>query len=304
MRPVELSDLNAQLGIPKHVAFVLGPGGLPTAEVQNDHATATISMYGGQVLAYQPHGTAPVLWASKHSYYQPGKAIRGGIPVCWPWFGPHPTDSELPAHGFVRTSQWAISGTRAAADGATEVRLELSDAEQTRALWPHSFHLELIVVVGPVLSVELVVRNTGEQQLTYTGALHSYFTVSDITNIAIDGLDGVQYIDQLQPGPRFIQKGAIAISSETDRIYLDTAGTCVIEDAGLGRRISIGKAGSRSTVVWNPWVAKAQRMRDFGDEEYREMVCIETTNAADDRVTVPEGGTSRLQATIAVELDA
>ena len=293
--------LNDQFAIVDHIAFTASRGDLPVAQIRNAHAAATVAVQGGHVSAFQPHGHAPVLWVSDHSLYAPGKAIRGGIPVCWPWFGPHPTDPHKPSHGFVRTAMWDVVATGSTADGATQIQLSIGDSAATRAMWPYAFRLEIAITVGARLDVELIAHNIGDTTFTCGGALHSYFHVSDVTAIAIHGLDGCTYIDQLDPLEPKVQRGPITIDSETDRIYLDTTATCVIDDPGLQRRIQIAKAGSRSTVVWNPWIAKAQRLPDFGAQEYLGMVCVETSNANRDTVRIPPGGAHRLRAIMGVE---
>ena len=295
------NKLNEEFGIPNHVAFRCGPGEFPVIELTNAAATATVSLYGGQVLTFQPSGHDPVLWQSDLCSYEIGKAIRGGIPVCWPWFGGHPVGKNKPAHGFARTSFWKVLSSNSIDSVTTQIRLGMGSNKTTNVLWPYQFELELVVSVERQLMVELVVRNIGTQAFTYTGALHSYFNVKDVTNVIIHGLDGSSYLDLLDPSELKRQKGSITIHSETDRIYLDTATSCVIEDPGLNRTIAISKKGSKSTVIWNPWIDKAKRMKDFGDGEYLHMVCVETTNANSDSVTVPVNQEHYLQATISVE---
>lgn len=301
MRPIDLEALNDTFAITDHITFVAGPGDLTIAQIRNAFATATVSLYGAQVLAFQPHGHEPVLWGSAHNAYRPGKAVRAGIPVCWPWFGPHPSDSAKPAHGFARTSPWSVLSTAALAHGATQIRLRLADEDTDSALWPYAFELRLVVTVGADLKVELIARNPGRTAYTYSGALHSYFTVNDIAAISIQGLDGCTYVDQIDEGRHKIQHGPITFVSETDRIYLNTTEKCVIEDPGLDRRITIAKGGSHTTVVWNPWIEKSQRLADFGRDEYHGMVCVETANADGDSITVAPGGEHRLTAIIGVE---
>jgi glucose-6-phosphate 1-epimerase len=300
MQTTDLQALNDSFAITNQIAFTAGPGGLTLAEIRNSHAAATVGLYGGQVLAYQPRGQMPVLWTSGRSLYQPGKAIRGGIPVCWPWFGPHPTDPSRPAHGFARTAMWSVLATAALASGATQIRLRLSDSDATLELWPHAFDLRVVVTVGADLRVELIARNPGDAPYTYSGALHSYFAVADAGAIAIRGLEGCEYIDKVDGDQRKLQRGPVTIEAETDRVYLNTAATCTIEDPGQERQISVAKSGSRTTVVWNPWAEKARRLLDFGDEEYHGMVCVETANADGDSVTVAPGGEHRLAAAISV----
>ncbi len=294
-----LDALNARFAISDHVSFKAGPGGLPVAAINNAHASGTVALLGGHVLTFQPHGHERVLWLSSCSNFEVGRPIRGGIPVCWPWFGGHPEDPGKPFHGFARTALWSVIGTEVVAHESTQVRLGLADDERTQGLWPHSFELQIVATVGPELRVELVARNPGEEAWTCTGALHTYLHVSAVTEIAIHGLDGCYYVED--GSGRKLQRGAVTIESEVDRVYLDTAAPCTIEDPGLSRRIHIAKSGSRSTVVWNPWVEKAGRLEDFGDQEYGGMVCVETANTREAPVTVPPAGEHRLRAVISVE---
>ncbi len=295
-----IQDLNARFAIADQVSFVAGPGGFPVVSVRNAHADVTIALQGADVTGFQPHGREPVLFLSRHAVYAPGKAIRGGIPICWPWFGPHPTDPTKPDHGFARTRPWSVRDTTAMPDGATRMRLGLTDDAETRALWPHAFALELTVTVGATLEVALVARNTGQEPFVCGGALHSYFRVGDVTAITIQGLEETAYVDKVDGGRSRVQQGSITIVGETDRVYTETAASCVIVDPTLGRRVTVAKEGSRSTVVWNPWRDKARRLADFGDDEYTEMVCVEVANAGGDIVMVAPGGEHRLGTTIGV----
>jgi glucose-6-phosphate 1-epimerase len=301
MSPIYLETLNDKFALPGRLTFRAGEGGLPVADVNNRHASAIVALHGGHVMAFQPHGHKPVLWLSRHSRYEPGQPIRGGIPVCWPWFGPHPTDPNLPAHGFARILSWEVLGREVLPDERTQLRLGLANSQQTQALWPHPFRLEMVVTVGPALQVDLVILNSGDKAFNYTGALHTYFSVSDVSHIQVHGLEDTAYIDTVDAWLQKVQAGPITITGETDRIYLNTGDDCVIEDPGWQRRIHISKAGSRSTVVWNPWVEKSRRLADFGDEEYTGMICVETANTAADVVMVMPAGEHRLSAVISVE---
>lgn len=295
-----MTSLNEQFGIDGVVEIVEGKGGFPVIEISNSSASATINTHGGHIMAFQPVGEDPVLWMSEKSLFEAEKPIRGGVPVCWPWFGSHPTDEDKPAHGFVRRKDWEIREIRELDKSATYVVLGLCDDEETRGLWPYSFDLAMEITVGRNLDMRLVAKNTGEADFTVTAALHTYFTVADVQKIAISGLDGVDYFDSLTD-TNHTQQGPITFDREVDRVYLDTPNECVIEDSGLNRKIKIAKTGSKSCVVWNPWIDKSKRMPDFGDEEYPRMVCVETTNALNDNVTIPAGGSHTLQAVISVE---
>lgn len=301
MTITDIQQLNDRFGISHHLTFYPGRGDLPVVKIRNAHATATVALHGGQVLTFQPNGSAPVLWVSARAIYAVGTPLRGGIPVCWPWFGPHPTLSHAPAHGLARTAIWQVLGSRVAQGGTTELRLGLEDDDTRRALWPHRFSLQLVVTVGGQLEVDMIAANRDSVPFSYSGALHSYFNVGDVTRITIHGLDGCTYVDQTDGRRRKEQSGPLTIAGETDRIYLDTSADCVIDDPALERRIRIAAAGSSSTVVWNPWVDRARRLADFADDEYRHMLCVETANAADDSVRLEPDQEHHLRAIISVE---
>jgi D-hexose-6-phosphate mutarotase len=274
---------------------------LVVAEIANRHAEAVIALQGAHVMTWQPRGQEPVLWLSRFGKFAPGKSIRGGVPICWPWFGPHAEDAKLPGHGFARTVMWEVLETRAQPDGATFIRFGLIETEATRAQWPHPSSAQLRVTVGAELKVELATRNSGNAPFRIGEALHTYFHISDVADMAIKGLENCAYLDKVGGTTRKTQQGPIVIESEVDRVYLDTEADCLIEDRGLKRRVRIATRGSRSTVVWNPWVEKAEKMGDFGPEGYRGMVCVESANAVDNVVTVLPGAEHVLQAVISVE---
>lgn len=301
MNASELATLNQTYGIQDQLAFKEGLGGLAIAAMQNDYGEATVALHGGHVLSFRPRGQAPVLWLSRHARFEAGRAIRGGIPVCWPWFADHPADSTKPAHGFVRTAVWSVVSSETSTDGGTRLTLTIAEREATKELWPHRFRLTLDVTLADVLQVKLTATNTGAQPFTCTGALHSYFSISSVADVRITGLDGCDYLDKVEQYRRKVQQGAVTIKNEIDRIYLDTTGACVIEDSGMRRRIAIAKNGSRTTVVWNPWIEKAAAMKDFGDDEYQTMVCVETANAAEDVVALAPGESHTVEADIRSE---
>lgn len=299
--PPSTHELNDRFAVADHIRFEAGSGGLPTAVIENRHAVARVSLLGGQVLAYQPRGQRPVLWLSPNSQFAVGSAIRGGIPVCWPWFAGHPTDDDKPSHGFVRTRLWQVGATAAGEDGATRLELVIESNSETRSLWPHDFVLSLVITVGADLAVTLTVHNRGNDAFTYTGALHSYFAVSAIEGIRVEGLAGKGYLDKRDDRARKQQQGPITFSAPTDRIYLDTTDTCTIHDPDWSRSIRVAKRGSATTVVWNPWRAWSRATTDMGEGTYRGMVCVEAAKAEDDGEEVAPGGEHRLGTTIRVD---
>lgn len=294
---MNIESLNRDFGIDKHLTIDAGNGGFPVLTVDNGKAQASISLYAGQVLSYRPSRSADDLFfLSDRAYYAPGKAIKGGVPICWPWFGPDPQGQGRPAHGFVRNRPWQLVATAALGDGATRISMGLSDDADSRQLWPHAFELTLEVTVGDRLTLTLTTANRGAEAFTLSQALHSYFQVGDIHRVTVEGLDGHRYLDKMDHGVEKRQQGPLAIDGEVDRIYTGVGGDLAIDDPGLGRRIGIHSAGSASAVVWNPWSATAAAMADLGDDDYRRMLCVETCNAGPDLVEVAAGGEHRLVA--------
>lgn len=290
--------LNARFAIPGRLRFQDAAPGLPVAEITTPDAMARVAVQGGQVLEWQPNGQKPVIWVSKAAVYQPGKGVRGGVPVCWPWFGQ--LDGKG-AHGFVRTRMWEVREAKTDLANTVVLRLGIKDDESTRAQWDHAFDLELIVTVGAALKMELVTKNTGDKPFTITDGLHTYFRVGDINQVKVHGLDGAEYLDKVRDFARERQSGPVTFSSETDRVYINTTADCLIEDPVFGRTIRVAKAGSASTVVWNPWTEKEKAFSDMAAGEYADMVCVETVNASPDEITLQPGGKHNLTAFIGVE---
>lgn len=287
----------SQYEIDGELQFIEIEHGFVYAEINNARAHATVSTYSGQLLSYRPKDRQEdLLFVSDKAYYEAGKAIKGGIPVCWPWFGADPENRGRPAHGFVRNRQWQVSGSESLADGSTKIILSITDNEATRALWPHPFRLDIEITVGDTLRVELVTHNTGNDSITISQALHSYFRVGDITRVSVLGLDGINYIDKANDSARKTQAGPLTISAEVDRIYTDTSGDLTIDDASLERKIAITSSGCSTAVVWNPWVEIAASMADLDDDDYLQMLCVETANAGPETVTITAGDCYRLTA--------
>lgn len=295
---MNIEQLNVDFAIAGQLTFVEGKGGLPCIEISNGHADALVSVYAGQVLSFTPKGASDLLFVSDKAYYQEGKAIKGGVPICWPWFGADPEDKGRPAHGFVRNRMWNVLATATTDDGATRVTLGLESTPEIMEIWPQSFTLALEITVGKTLQLALVTRNTGEQAFNITQALHTYFAVGSIAQTSIAGLEGVQYIDKAAGAGGAIrqQDGAVSIGAEVDRVYTGVPATLTIVDSAMQRNIRITSGGNKTAVVWNPWAEIAASMGDLQDDDYLRFVCVETANAADDVVEVPAGGEFRLEA--------
>lgn len=265
-----------------------GRGGLPRISIAAQGATAEIYLHGAHVTQFTPPGGKPLLFLSKASRFTAGQAIRGGVPLIFPWFGPNAADPSLPAHGFARTQPWTLRSITRETDRVV-VDLALVPSDVTRRLWPHEFELSFQVSVGKALEMALRLRNPGAAAFKFEEAMHTYFAVADVRQLAIHGLTGREYLDKVQKGARLLQGDQpITITGETDRVYLDTPDTVTVKEAD-GRTITVAKSGSLATVVWNPWIAKAKAMADFGDDEWPGMLCIETANAATNAVTLAPG---------------
>ena len=293
-------ELNTQFAIANQLSFGQGNGDWPFIQIHNAHARATISLYGGQVLGFHPHHTTDdLMFLSERAFYEQGKAIKGGAPICWPWFGADTSGMNRGAHGFARNQLWRVVSTRELADdGATEVVLALNPSPKSLELWAHTFELTSTITVGKTLKIALVTRNTSDTPMHLTQAIHTYFKVGDIGQTQVLGLENTQYIDNAVGGNREIkpQMGAIDFTQEVDRIYTHTPPIMQIVDAAWQRNIQIQAIGSHSTVVWNPWVEIAKKSADLNDGDYQKFVCVETANAADDCVQIAPNASHTLSA--------
>ena len=279
-------------------------GEFPIIHLRNAHAEARISLYGAQILHYKPHDAAhDVLFLSDKAIYQSGKAIRGGAPLCWPWFGADPENQGRPAHGFARNRLWQLSTTESLNDGATRVVLRLNDSPDTLALWPYHFQLELEILVGKTLKLSLSTHNLSDQPMTISQAIHTYFTVADIAQTEVYGLEQLHYMDKSKAGQNALrtQDGSIKVKQEVDRIYLNSPSKIQIHDQAWQRCIRVHSSGSQSTVVWNPWIEITANMIDLNNDDYQRFICVETTNVADDTAIIAPNASHRLTAEYTIE---
>jgi glucose-6-phosphate 1-epimerase len=296
----QIQSLQARFGIGGALRFEVGAGGLIRVVCTGRDSEGQVYLHGAHVAHYQRRGEKPLIFMSGKSLFAADKAIRGGVPICFPWFGPKKDDAKAPAHGFARLKQWRVESTKKTDDGGVQIVLLLGSDDSTRALWPCDFLARYTVTFAKQLRLRLEVRNTGGGPIVFEEALHTYLSVGDIRQVRVEGLSGIEYIDKVQGGRRLLQGAEpLAFVGETDRVYLNTQSTCVAHDPVGGRSISVSKSGSDTTVVWNPWIAKAKAMADFGDDEWPTMVCIETCNVADFAVTLAAGASHTMEAVIA-----
>ncbi|MFN6961769.1 MAG: D-hexose-6-phosphate mutarotase [Rhodocyclaceae bacterium] len=291
-----LAELQLRFAAADFLSFAEIAPGFIVVDVTTPFSSARIALQGAHLMTWQPKGQKPVIWLSQAAKFVPGKSIRGGVPICWPWFGPHATQSGYPGHGFARTIPWLLIAAHRLPDGRVRLVFEPQFDETCRTQWPHPSSVRYTVTLGQELVVSLATTNDGNVPFTLGQALHTYFTVGDAHRIEIAGLEGCTYIDRVDGGKRKKQKGRVTIAGEVDRVYLGSRGCCGIIDPLMKRTILITSTGSRSTVVWNPGKDKAAKMGDFGRRGEERMVCVETANAADDVITLAPGETHCMSA--------
>ena len=297
----QLAELEQKFSIPDVCKFEQTANGLIRAVVSTALADATIYLQGAHLASWIPKGQRPVLFLSSHSALAPGKAIRGGVPVIFPWFGARSDGQPGPQHGFVRTAVWELTSTHSGDDGAFTISFRFVSDDASSEYGYDGFELSYRLTIGGLLHMDLEVHNSSSHGLKIGEALHTYYAVSDVRQISVAGLDATVYLDHADHDQRKRLTGPVQFSAETDRIFINTENTCTVEDPGWQRRIVIDKSGSRSTVVWNPWIEKAAQLKDLGSDEWPSMVCVETANAADNILTIEAGQSHRMSATVRVE---
>jgi glucose-6-phosphate 1-epimerase len=288
--------LAAEFGIPGLLRFEDTPGGLVKMVLTPPGVEAELYLQGAQLTHWRMTGGKPVLFTSSQSAFAPGKAIRGGIPIVFPWFGPHPTDKSAPQHGFARVAPWHVHRVRESAPGELQVMLRLDADDVGRpGAWPEDFRILYAVTIGHRLWLDLIVDNRSDHAITFECALHSYFAVSDVGAVSLTGLDGQSFIDKVDGGRRKRQgMGPMRFAGPIDSVYLSTPDRCAIHDPGWGRHIQVTKRGAASTIVWNPWRA----MADLDEAGWRSMLCVETGNVADNAIRLSPGGPQLLMSTL------
>jgi len=295
----EVGQLNSRFDISGAAQVVGGNGGLTKVRITSREAVGEMYLHGAHVTCWKPAGWEEALFLSSQSRWEDGQAIRGGVPICFPWFGSKADDPKAPAHGFVRTRAWQIESIERTGDAVTVSMFTESDEDSAR-WWPAEFRLVHRATFGRELSLELVVTNTGKTSLRFEEALHAYHSVGNIEKARVRGLDGVHYLDKTDSNRKKMQQGEIVIASETDRIYLDTTGAMELEDPVLHRCTRVTKENSQTTVVWNPWVQKAHSLSDFADDDWKQMICIETSNVSDFSLSLDPGEQHTMKALVRI----
>lgn len=260
--------------LPPTVRRADGPGGMAVLDVDAPGGTARIHRQGAQVMAWRPATGAPVLWASRDAVYRPGVPMRGGVPVCLPWFAAR-ADGVGPAHGIARTRDWLLTEI-GEADDSVNLALELRYDGSGEPSWPYPLRARLGVSVGSRLGLALEVLNTGERTFVVQAALHTYLAVGDVRDVRVRGLEGCSYVDKVAGGVRRPASGAeLRVTGEIDRVY-DQPGTVTVADPTVGRTVVVESRHSTHAVIWNPWREQAAALPDMADDEWSSMLCVET----------------------------
>ena len=299
MEESKIDALNRRFGIPGVAQIIPGKGWLPNLRITAPSASAEIYLHGAHLISWAPTNAEEAIFLSEHSHWQDGQAIRGGIPICFPWFRAKSDDPKAPAHGFVRTKEWRLDSVSANGDSVTVICSTESD-ESTRRWWPHEFRLAHVLTIGRSLRLQLTVTNTGRESFRFEEALHTYFRIGQANDVRVRGLDHATYLDNADGNREKIQSGDLSFTTKTDNAYLNTRSALELIDPILHRTIRTEKENSATTVVWNPWQEGAASLADLGDDEWQRMACVEASNILGAAVSLPPGQEHTMQATLSV----
>jgi glucose-6-phosphate 1-epimerase len=297
---LDLTQLNEHFGLPGVLAFHATTSGLIHADISTPQATATVYLQGAHVAAWQPKGQQPAIFLSRKSDFAPGKPIRGGVPIAFPWFAARHDGKTGPSHGFARIQDWTLAFAALAGEDL-HMTFTLGPTEISRSLGYDNFRLAYQLTIGRTLTMQLTVVNDATVPLVFEEALHTYYAVADIHEVTLNGLEGVTYLDKNDNLQAKAQHGAIIITEPTDRVYLNTTSPCILHDTGGKRRIIVAKTGSNTTVVWNPWESGALKLPDLDPTEWHEFLAVETVNAAANAVTLAPGAKHVMEAHVSIE---
>jgi len=295
-----IDTLNRRFCIPGIAHAISGNGGLPKVRIATPAASAEIYLHGAQVTSWHPVGAEEALFLSEHSYWQAGRAIRGGVPICFPWFRAKADDPKAPAHGFVRIREWQLDSVQTESDGSVVVAFSTQSDDSTRRWWPHEFHLAHRITIGKILRMELTTANTGATPMRFEEALHSYFRVGNARTVRVRGLDRVTYLDNTDGNREKLQRGDILFAATTDNAYIDTLSAPDLIDPSLHRALRTEKENSATTIVWNPWQQGAASIADLGADEWQQMTCVEAGNILGSAISLAPGETHTMRATLSI----
>lgn len=297
-----LVELRKKISASQLVEIEFDPILGPVLNVTTKKCRAKISIYGGQVLSWQPVTQAnDVLWHPRLELCQKSQPIRGGVPICWPWFGANKIDQNMPSHGYARISSWEIDLIQTINNDEIKIILKLNGVHERYKKQYESLKIREIIDIGEKLSIEIISKNHGEEPIVITEGFHTYFNVSHIDRIAIEGLQNNEYVDLLRAS-RMVEAGILKFNEELGRIYINTIAPCLIYDPGFQRKIRVEKNGSKSTAVWNPWDKKSAGMSDLMEGDWQNFVCLESANALENAVIIAPRESHSMKVQYSVEI--
>lgn len=296
-----LDLLNRRFGIPGIVQASIGNGGLTKLRVTAASASSEIYLHGAQITSWHPAGAEEAIFLSEQSHWQDGRAIRGGIPICFPWFRAKADDPKAPVHGFVRTREWQLDSVTAEENGSSViVSCSTESDDATRRWWPHEFRLMHRITIGKTLGLELTATNTGSTLMRFEEALHTYFRIGNAQNVRVRGLDQIAYLDNTDGNREKLQRGDLVFAAPTDNAYVNTSSATDLIDPAMHRTIRTEKENSATTVVWNPWQQGAASLADLGDDEWQRMACVEASNILASAVSLAPGAQHTMRAILRI----
>ncbi len=297
---MQIDEMNERFAVPEIVELVPGNGGLAKVRVTVPAASGEVYLQGAQVMSWRPAGFKEVIFVSERSHWEDGRAIRGGIPVCFPWFRGKTDDPKAPAHGVVRTRAWTLQSITAEGDGSVTVVCLTESDESTQRWWPHDFRLTHRISMGETLRMELTATNIGSNAFRFEEALHTYFRVGDVERVEVRGLKGVAYLDNMDGNREKVESRELTVSGPIDNAYLDATGPAEIVDPIEGRKLLTQKENSATTVVWNPGEEGAGRLADLGDQEWHPMICVEGANILGAAISLGPGESHTMRVTLSL----
>jgi glucose-6-phosphate 1-epimerase len=293
----DAAELDRRFAVPGVAHVQSDRAGHHVVRIATEKCLGAMHLHGAQVTSWKPAGTPEVIFLSSKATFEEGKAIRGGIPICFPWFRAKSDNANAPAHGFVRTRLWTLDSIENGSAGVLVIMSTASDSA-TKEWWPHDFRAKLSATFGNKLVLEFTVANTGAAPFRFEEALHTYHAVGDIRSARIRGLDGAAYLDNTDGNREKKQTGELAIARATDSAYLGSEQPIVLLDPPSNRKIHVTKQNSNSTVIWNPWEDAANKMSDMGDGEWQKFLCAEAANILANAIELRPGEEHALTATI------
>lgn len=297
---MQIEEMNKRFGIAGIAAVVAGNGGLAKVRITAPAALGEIYLHGAQVMSWCPLGAEEVIFVSERSHWEDGRAIRGGIPVCFPWFRAKADDPKAPPHGVVRTRAWTLGSVTLENDNSVTVVCGTESDESTRHWWPHDFRLTHRITMGQTLRMELTATNIGSSEFRFEEALHTYFRVGNVERVEVRGLNGGAYLDNMDGNREKIQTGGLTVSRPIDNAYLNATGPAEILDSLWDRKVLTQKENSATTVVWNPGWDGAAKLSDLGKDEWHQMVCVEGANILGSSISLMPSESHTMRVTLSL----